>query len=185
MDFNKITNKELDEIDLTKISNFINSLEYQNYFISKSGIDHYRLLSFISLNENDINILDIGSLKGCSALAFSINPNNNVTSFNIINELDLNFIPNNINFIIDNVINGNYDDLIMNSKYIMLDTFHDASFEKEFLNHLIKLNYKGFLLLDDIYLNDEMKIFWSSMKLEKYDISKIGHVTGTGLVSFK
>ena len=73
----------------------------------------------------------------------------------------------------------------MNSKYIMLDTFHDASFEKEFLNHLIKLNYKGFLLLDDIYLNDEMKIFWSSMKLEKYDISKIGHVTGTGLVSFK
>ena len=133
------TNEELDSIDLSQISNFINSKEYQNYFNSKSGIDHYRLLSFISLNENDINILDIGSLKGCSALAFSINPSNNVTSFNIINELDLNFIPNNINFIIDNVINGNYDDLIMNSKYIMLDTFHDVSFEKEFLNHLIKL----------------------------------------------
>jgi hypothetical protein len=50
---------------------------------------------------------------------------------------------------------------------------------------LISINYKGYLLLDDIHLNFEMERFWGSITKEKYDITNIGHITGTGVVYFK
>ena len=98
--------------------------------------------------------------------------------------MDLNNTPLNAEFIIDNVLNGNYNSVILGSKYIMLDTYHDGTFEKEFYDYLISINYKGYLLLDDIHLNFEMERFWDSITKEKYDISNLGHITGTGLVIF-
>lgn len=185
MDFLSILNEQLDNIDLFLKAQEINSLEYQQYFISKSGQEHYRLLTYISQSENDLNILDVGTLKGCSALAFSTNETNKVFSFNISNELDLKNTPKNCEFIVDNILNGNYIDVILNSKYIMLDTYHDGGFETEFYNYLISINYKGYLLLDDIHLNLEMEKFWNTITHEKYDITNIGHATGTGVVYFK
>jgi hypothetical protein len=185
MDFLSITNEELDNIDLFPYSQKINSLEYQQYFMSKSGQEHYRLLAHISQNDDLVDILDVGTLKGCSALAFSVNSKNKVCSFNVLNQLDLNNTPLNAEFIIDNVLNGNYNSVILGSKYIMLDTYHDGTFEKEFYDYLISINYKGYLLLDDIHLNFEMERFWGSIDKEKYDITNIGHSTGTGVVYFK
>jgi hypothetical protein len=185
MDFLSITNEQLDNIDLFPYSQRINSSEYQGYFMSKSGQEHYRLLAYISQNDDLVDILDVGTLKGCSALAFSVNSKNKVRSFNVGNEFDLNYTPLNAEFIIDNVLNGNYNNIILGSKYIMLDTYHDGTFEKEFYDYLVSINYKGYLLLDDIHLNFEMERFWGSITKEKYDITNIGHSTGTGIVYFK
>ena len=185
MDFLSITNEQLDNIDLFPYSQRINSSEYQGYFMSKSGQEHYRLLAHISQTNDLVDILDVGTLKGCSALAFSVNSKNKVRSFNVGNEFDLNHTPLNAEFIIDNVLNGNYNSVILGSKYIMLDTYHDGTFEKEFYDHLVSINYKGYLLLDDIHLNFEMERFWGSITKEKYDITNIGHSTGTGVVYFK
>lgn len=185
MNFLSITNEQLDNIDLFPYSQRINSSEYQGYFMLKSGQEHYRLLAYISQNDDLVDILDVGTLKGCSALAFSVNLKNKVRSFNVGNEFDLNYTPLNAEFIIDNVLNGNYNDIILDSKYIMLDTYHDGTFEKEFYDHLVSINYKGYLLLDDIRLNFEMERFWGSITKEKYDITNIGHLTGTGVVYFK
>lgn len=185
MDFLSITNEQLDNIDLFPYSQRINSSEYQGYFMSKSGQEHYRLLAYISQNDDLVDILDVGTLKGCSALAFSVNSKNKVCSFNVGNEFDLNYTPLNAEFIIDNVLNGNYNNIILGSKYIMLDTYHDGTFEKEFYDQLVSINYKGYLLLDDIHLNFEMERFWGSITKEKYDITNIGHSTGTGVVYFK
>jgi hypothetical protein len=49
--------------------------------------------------------------------------------------------------------------------------------------HDIKWN--GLLLLDDINFNEPMNQFWNNISEEKYDITKIGHWSGTGLVNFK
>ena len=185
MDFLSITNEQLDNIDLFPYSQRINSLEYQNYFMSKSGQEHYRLLAYISQKNNWVDILDVGTLKGCSALAFSVNMANKVRSFNVDNELDLNQLPSNAEFIIDNVLNEKYRSVILGSKYIMLDTYHDGTFEKEFYDYLVSIDYKGYLLLDDIHLNFEMERFWGLIPKEKYDITNIGHSTGTGVVYFK
>jgi hypothetical protein len=40
-------------------------------------------------------------------------------------------------------------------------------------------------MLDDIHLNDDMKLFWNNITEEKYDLTSIGHWSGTGLVVFK
>jgi hypothetical protein len=101
------------------------------------------------------------------------------------NELDLNILPENAEFIIDDIIKSEYKDMILGSKYIMLDTYHDGVFEEQFINYLDSINYKGYLLLDDIHLNFEMERFWESITKGKHDLTSIGHSTGTGVVYFK
>lgn len=176
-----LDNKILNDLDMS-LSKHINNEEYKRYYVEVSSKEHYRLLTYISNLFNDIKILDVGTLKGCSALALSTNKNNKVFSFNISNQLELIDSPDNIEFIVDNVINGKYDNIIIQSKIILLDTFHDATFELEFLDYLEKLKYKGVLILDDIFLNDNMMNFWKKIKLDKLDITQFGHSTGTGLV---
>jgi hypothetical protein len=72
----------------------------------------------------------------------------------------------------------------MSAKLILLDTFHDGTFELQFYNHLKQLGYKGYLLLDDIFLNKEMVEFWNLIELDKQDLTNLGHATGTGVVYF-
>jgi hypothetical protein len=157
-----INTEKLDKIDMFAYK-FINCIDHQEFYKSKSSIDQYRLLSYISNSISGIKIIDVGTFKGCSALAFSSNKNNEIYSFNLYEQLDLNFVPKNIKFIIDNILNGDYNSLIKESKVILLDTFHDGSFEYEFYNHLVKIGFNGILLLDDIYINSEMYKFWDSI----------------------
>lgn len=179
----KVTNEILDSIDMSDYK-FINCLEHQDYYQAKSSLDQYRLLSYVSSLYSDIKILDVGTFKGCSSLAFSFNKNNKVYSFNLLDQLDLNYIPNNVEFIVDNILNGKYDSLIKESKVILLDTYHDGSFEKEFYDYLIKLGFNGVLILDDIYINLEMFNFWNLIEIEKIDMTNVGHKSGTGVVFF-
>jgi len=53
------------------------------------------------------------------------------------------------------------------------------------------IGFKGILALDDIHLNSEMKQWWKEVQdgaerggYHTYDISEIGHISGTGLVDF-
>jgi len=178
-----ITNTVLDSINMDN-SKQINNKEYQDYYTSPSSIEHYRLLSYLSNNISNSTLIDVGTLKGSSALALSVNQTNTVYSFNLSNELELGFLPNNINFIIDDIMNEKYKSTILESKVILLDTFHDGTFEKAFYDYLKDINYKGILLLDDIKLNNEMVEFWDIITEDKSDISHIGHITGTGIVYF-
>jgi 2-polyprenyl-3-methyl-5-hydroxy-6-metoxy-1,4-benzoquinol methylase len=179
----EITNSSLDNIIMNDYR-VINNLEYQDYYKSPSSLEHYRLLRYLSNRIGDSTFIDIGTLKGSSALALSSNKTNTVYSFNLSNELQLNEIPNNVIFVIDDIMDEQYKEIILNSKIILLDTFHDGTFEKMFYTYLKKINYKGTLLLDDIKLNQEMVDFWDLIELEKEDITRIGHVTGTGVVYF-
>jgi hypothetical protein len=43
----------------------------------------------------------------------------------------------------------------------------------------------GTLILDDIYLNDDMVNFWNQINDDKIDATNIGHSTGTGVVFLK
>jgi hypothetical protein len=182
--FKNISNDTLDNLDMSQ-AQMIDNQEYQNYYLDKSSKEHYRLLTYISNNFNGETFVDVGTLKGSSALALSTNKQNKVFSFNLSNQLELNVIPENTEFIIDNVINGQYDNILLNSKFILLDTFHDGGFELEFLNYLKYINYSGVLILDDIHLNNEMKSFWENINEDKLDISNIGHGSGTGVVFYK
>lgn len=178
-----ITNKNLDSLNM-KNYEYIDNTEYINYYLEKSSQEHYRLLTYLSNNIDNSIILDIGTFKGVSALALSSNMSNTIYSFNLGQELQLNTLPKNINWIIDNVMNDQYKNIVYNAKIILLDTYHDGIFEKLFYDYLKNIHFKGILLLDDIKLNKEMIDFWNAIELDKEDISYLGHITGTGIVYF-
>lgn len=77
---------------------------------------------------------------------------------------------------------------------IFLDTFHKPDskpFEREFLKQLVDFHYDGVVILDDIYLNHEMQNLFdelvcaNSPPYKAYDLSAVGHSSGTGLLDFE
>jgi len=80
---------------------------------------------------------------------------------------------------------------------ILLDTFHlpyTAPFEREWFQRLtskLAPKFEGIILLDDIRLNAEMKKWWVELKgsaaelgFRAFDVTAVGHLTGTGLLDF-
>jgi hypothetical protein len=81
---------------------------------------------------------------------------------------------------------------------IVLDTFHEpysVPFEREFLSRLVNLKdpfkFRGIMLLDDIHMNEEMERWWKELQdnaaewgFVAYDLTSVGHFSGTGLLDF-
>ena len=186
-------NKELNSISTSYINEYVpviglnNSIETDDYFHLESGKEHYRLLTSISYLINDSLIFDVGTNYCLSAIALSQNKTNKVLSYDIVDKIDSEYrekkLSNlNIEFIIDDC---RKDSRLKDCNLIFFDAEHDGVFENIFYEHLKITNWKGILLLDDINLNSPMINFWSSIKEEKYDITPIGHWSGTGIVIFE
>ena len=182
-----VSNTELNSVDSSFINKYydkLKNIELEHdpyYFHGESGKEHYRLLIYISNLLDNVTIFDVGTNKCMSALALSSNPLNRVKSFDIINLLPENPIVDNIEYILGD---STKDLDLLKSPIIFLDVDHDGTYEDIFYNHLKSINWKGILILDDIHLNEPMKKFWEIITEEKYDITKIGHWSGTGLVIF-
>ena len=184
------TNQDLDMIDMEKFNDLtMYDSEYQSFFNKMSGIEHYRLLVYISKLFNNSVLFDIGTNRGYSAIALSANPTNRVISYDIVKMSNVDNIKNspyntNIEFKI-----GNFMELedVHQTKFILLDTVHDGTSEFEVIQFLKEVKWNGILLLDDIdceyfpVLND----VWNNLDLEKYNITKKGHWSGSGLAIFK
>ena len=176
--FNK---EDLEKINLLDPSKCITNIQSRGFFLLNPGQEHYPLLAHISTLYNNALLYDIGTYRGCSALALSYNKSNTIKSFDTGNFIEMKNTPNNIEWIVGNFMEQPIEE-IHSSPFIMLDIDHSGKTEKEILDFLVDNNWHGHLLLDDIHLNNEMKDFWSNITLEKYDITHIGHWSGTGLV---
>ena len=158
------------------------------YFNVNAGVEHYRLLAFISnqLMGNQ-TIYDLGTYKGFSALALSSNKNVNVVTYDIEDvekTINMKHIKN-IQFVVKDALLD--IEKMKDSPVIMLDVDpHDGVQETAIINKLVEVGYRGIVICDDIHLNQGMKIFWTFIPshLTKYDISDFGHHSGTGLVVF-
>jgi len=177
----KLIKNDIQKIDLSYFDNLLINFPYL-----KNQGEHYRLLTYISQLYNNELIIDAGTCQGHSCLAFSQNKNNLVYTYDIY--------PKNLDYITDkysNVtkkildINLELDDVFNSSKIILLDIDpHNGIIETNFYNRLLTTKFKGFLICDDININNGMKLFWNHINKEKYDISDIGHWSGTGIVNF-
>ena len=79
---------------------------------------------------------------------------------------------------------------------ILLDTHHlpDTNpFEREWFARLtsIQPKFEGIVLLDDIHLNSEMEKWWKELQesasergFQAFDVTPVGHFSGTGLLDF-
>ena len=69
----------------------------------------------------------------------------------------------------------------------MIDIDHFEIIETKIIKKLEELGFSGIILLDDIHhpqenLNIAMQRLWNSIEHKKYDITRYGHVSGTGLI---
>ena len=154
------------------------------YFNRKSGLDHYRLLSYLASQVNGKTLIDIGTNSGGSALALSTNKTNKVISYDVYTDIGVVSLQSisNIELRIKDC-REDKDDLI-NSPIIMLDTTHDGIHEKLVYDFLVTGGFSGLLVMDDINYFSGLTNFWNTIQTKKLDITKYGHVTGTGLVVF-
>lgn len=161
--------------------------------LNVSGMEHYRLLAYISSLFHNTTILDIRTHRGNSALALSYNKSNIVHSFDIVNNVIDDNIKNisNIQFHIDNLFEparqDSWKNIILQSSFIFLDVDpHNGKMEFEFYNYLKDINYQGFVICDDIWYFKEMRDnFWYNIPPQyKYDLTDIGHWSGTGIFTF-
>lgn len=162
------------------------------YYNLPPGKEHYRLLSYLSTQFDNLNILDIGTARGHSALSLSYNKTNTVHSFDItefVVNKSIQTLPN-VRYYSDNLWDAEaaakHIDLIKSSPLIFLDVDpHEGHMELAFYQFLKNIGYQGLMICDDIHHFEGMRRFWSQIPIdEKYDISRYGHWSGTGLIRF-
>jgi predicted O-methyltransferase YrrM len=178
----------LNSIDMSATEEFTKwNSTHTEYFSMPAGQEHYRMLAFLAKEVGTQKpIIDIGTYFGFSALALSSENKSKVVTYDIVD-----CIPDdgytmkskdNIQFRIMDCLNDL--ETLANADLISLDIAHEADIEQEIMTALKKHNYQGLLFLDDIKLNKEMADWWSSIDLLKYDLTKYGHWSGSGLVVF-
>jgi hypothetical protein len=161
-------------------------------FYGKQGEQHYRLLSYLSTQYNDCNILDIGSDSGRSALALSYNESNKVYSFDTAEQYHSPLrLKQNVTFSRDDLFDvkgrEKWKDIIMSCPFIFMDVVpHTGLMEYSFYQYLKEIGYQGFVVFDDIWFFKEMRNnFWYKVvDSEKYDVTEFGHWSGTGIITF-
>jgi len=190
---------------------FTDYLRYENMTVDAytrellnkpAGTEHYRFLGYLTHLIKDSIIVEVGTSQGTSAYALASEPSNAVFTFDVqsvrqsisfhhkISEQEVQKNLPNIFFREGNILQRHKEDrtLLLSSQIVLLDTLHfpeTQPFEYEFVAFLKQANYSGLLVLDDIFLNDEMKKFWQSLTgLPKFDVTSVGHASGTGILDF-
>ena len=191
MDFTKIDSKAiLAAVDYTAFRGIISDCPE---FYGEIGREHYKLLSYLSTFYNGETIIDIGTHRGSSALALSYNPSNTIYTFDIHNKVENAGIKSrdNIVFSFDNLFEpaaqATWKARILSAPFIFLDVDpHNGSMEIEFYTWLKKIDYKGFVICDDIWYFKEMRDnFWYRVPAgERHDLTHLGHWSGTGIINF-
>lgn len=176
-----VCREELNAIDLSWAAPYIDNVG-KPYFTLPAGREHYRLLAHLSTLYSHRLILDVGTFHGASAVALSANPRTRVISYDIQNHRTQAINRPNMEFRLKNVLED--PDCLAQASLILLDTFHDGGFERQFVRSLQEVGFRGTLLLDDTHLNDAMETFWQELTMPKTDLTRVGHWSGTGAVYF-
>jgi hypothetical protein len=183
----QLSNEILDKFNLKNHNYLVNSKNYD----MESGKQEYRLYSYLSSLFNDITILDVGTFKGRSAISLSHNDNNKVISYNILDQIKNKnhkiYSKHNIEFRIKDVLKDLNKEFVSKLKIVMIDIDHFGSIESLIMNKLYKEGFSGIIILDDIHhpfpLEKKlMENLWKNINLKKYDVTKYGHFSGTGIV---
>ena len=178
----------VNDVDLTPYKHLTTWHENTVYWDSVAGYDMYKLLAFLSKQlPQGTKVLDLGTYLGMSALALATNPGVIVYTYDIVDCIrkDVPSILNVPN--IFPVIKNGIDDLHLqvDCPLIIMDVDpHDGKQERVIIQKLMDLNYAGMVLCDDIHISQDMKNFWNDVPLKKIDVTKYGHVTGTGIIVF-
>lgn len=175
----EVSRETVNNVDISHGISRVNQ-DFIEYYTALAGSEHYRLLGYLSSLMNDSVFLDVGTFRGYSAIALSQNQSNRVVSYDI-EKCHNHENDGNVEYRIGEAIDfENFG----GTSVIVLDTFHDGVYEEKFINHLRSIGWSGTLIMDDIHHFPELQIIYDKLAEEKYDITSIGHWSGTGVISF-
>lgn len=196
MTLQKPSKEELDAINMRLVADRVLSQSQDKQYIQMpAGKEHYRLLVWLGMQFR--YIVELGTYRGHSAVALAVGAKESgafVESFDIENhkdiidddDLELLMISKESCFGDDeDDYHRRVDHAIENANMIFLDTFHDGTYERVVLKYLRDIKWKGVLVMDDIFLNNDMREVWSEITERKEDWTDIGHWSGTGIVYFE
>lgn len=189
-----LNKQEVNQIDLTHLAHFLQwNPSYQQYFLQEAGKEPYKLIAFLSKIIGGVAV-DMGTLYGSSALALSYNEQVQVmtldTKRHIPDTQDLvtplkrpnvRMIVTSCQAVLPHVAKA---DLVL----LDIDT-HLTKEIKKIIHELAYYGFKGVLVLDNINLNDDMKLLWKDVGEEltsckTVDATLLGHHTGTGIITY-
>jgi len=167
--------------------------ETTNDFHAKPGKEHFRLLAYLASLFRDSTIINIHTNGGYEALSLSYEPTNTVLSFGSMERVNNASIRGreNIQFytenILDPVIQKKWRDAFLQSAFIFVDIEpHDGETEYGLYKFLYDIDYKGFIVYDDIWYFKSMRnnLWYKIPESQRYDLTEVGHWSGCGVVSF-
>lgn len=181
----------IQQLDLSHLAHFLSwNPPYQAFFLEQAGKEPYKLLAVLA-NAVQGSVCDLGTLHGSSALALSYNESNIVLSVDtrkhipdmqgtitVLNRPNVKFLVVSAQAIIPHIAKSSL--VYMDFDSLNADEYHKVVCE---LDHY---QFKGILVINDIYLNDAMKSFWKTVPshLKKIDATSLGHYTGTGIIVY-
>lgn len=182
-------NQNVHNVDLSHLTRYVNWHHLNAWFPGEVGENHHKLLAYLSSQlPKGSKVTDLGTQYGASALALSYNPDVEVTTYDISNQIP-DGVPSFRNVKNIKGVHSSCFDNVQNyidSKLILLDISpHNGSDEGRLVGMLLEREYKGLLICDDILAFPAMKTFWTELKMKKYDVSIYGHWSGTGIVVFE
>ena len=210
IDYDKI--RRIDKRPLENLQNFTTPA-YVKHMLNDAGKEHYPFLNYLSNTYGDCrHFADIGTRVIASSIALGSNLKSPVWTFDIPGSKERHAafrghteeqyqektksIGLSIKFHNVDLLEVSDEELkdYFGTWFVMLDTFHEPDttpFEREFFQRMRDIGFRGILGLDDIHLNPEMKKWWKEVQdgaidggYTTYDITEVGHFSGTGLVDF-
>ena len=185
----KITLAGLRAIDPEKLRSDVGDSEW---FYADPGVEHHRLLAYLSTLFDGKTIFDIGTHCGDSALALSYNDSNHILSFDVVDKVpphrrkrsNITYHQADL-FALETREKWTKDLLASGLIFIDVDP-HDGSREFVFLDWLFRNEYRGLIVLDDIWYFKAMRdqLWYCIEDRHKLDVTHVGHWSGTGIVSF-
>ena len=180
-----INKKDIEQENVSHLASYqVGWSPFELMWDQPAGVTEFKLYSYLANKFENTNILDVGTLFGGSALAFS-NSNNHVISYDIVHLVTHdNLKKDNIELRIGNFMEDDIDYSKIDLILIDVDP-HDGLQEPPMIDYLINIGWKGLLLLDDIMYQayPVMQKMWYDLPYEKYDMTPVGHFSGTGLLN--
>lgn len=188
----KITRKSIVSNYETFRNTFFPILGNHGEFYGEPGDRSYQLLSYLSTQFTDQNIIVWDAYNGLSSLALSLNSKNYVHGFTT-NNLILPEIKEQSSLSFYNIDLANsknrdaWKSLILSSALIFIDRSpHNGKEEYEFFKFLQENMYNGIVIAEQIWSMKDMRDqFWAKIPDERRcDVSLLANHSGTGIFWF-
>ena len=158
--------------------------------VARTSEGQYRLYKNLSHQYNKAYILDLGTRRGASAVAFADNPTNYVLTVDVreFTELKTKWEKRtNLEYLVSDVL-ALPRDWFSRADIIHLDLSHDGLLEKLVVEEKInKSDFDGLLIMDDINFRKfpELTEFYKSITRRRMTLPiEISHFSGTAFVLY-